>query len=140
MAIRFSEKAVRAMGRTASGVIGMRLGGGDEVVSFDVVDPNADLLVFTDAGFGKRTMLERFKRQGRGGKGIIAVKLTGTRGTVQGAAVVHPGHEVFLIGSDGNVTRQKVGEISRQGRAATGVRVMRLEPGTTLSAMSLAAE
>jgi DNA gyrase subunit A len=140
MAIRFSEKAVRAMGRTASGVIGMRLGAGDEVVSFDVVDPNADLLVFTDAGFGKRTMLERFKRQGRGGKGIIAVKLTGTRGTVQGAAVVHPGHEVFLIGSDGNVTRQKVGDISRQGRAATGVRVMRLEPGTTLSAMSLAAE
>jgi DNA gyrase subunit A len=140
MAIRFSEKAVRAMGRTASGVIGMRLGAGDEVVSFEVVDPNADLLMVTDAGFGKRTMLERFKRQGRGGKGIIAIKLTGTRGSVQGAAVVHPGHEVFLIASDGQVTRIKVGDISRQGRAATGVRAMRLEPGTTLAEMSLAAE
>jgi DNA gyrase subunit A len=140
MAIRFSEKVVRAMGRTAGGVIGMRLTTGDEVVSFGVADPNADLLMVTDAGFGKRTMLERFKRQGRGGKGLIAVKLTGTRGSVQGAAVVHPGHEVFLIASDGQVTRIKVGDISRQGRAATGVRVMRLEPGTTLAAMSPVAE
>ena len=136
MAIRFSEKAVRPMGRTASGVIGMRLGTGDEVISFDVADPNADLLMVTDAGFGKRTMLERFKKQGRGGKGLIAVKLTGKRGTVQGAAVVHPGHEVFLIASDGQVTRIKTGDISRQGRAATGVRVMRLDPGTMLAAIA----
>lgn len=140
MAIRFDEVKVRPMGRKASGVIGMRLGAGDEVVSFDVVDPNAELLIVTDAGYGKRTILERFKVQGRGGKGLKAVKLTSVRGSVQGARVVREGHEVFLIASDGQVIRTKVKDISRQGRAATGVRVMRVGPGTTLAAMALVTE
>lgn len=136
MAICFKESDVRPMGRTAGGVIGMKLGSEDEVVSFDVVDPNGDLLVVTDAGFGKRTLLERFPRQRRGGKGVKALKLTGKRGSIQGAGVVRVGHEVFLIASDGQVIRITVRDISRQGRDTTGVRVMRLDPGTTVAAMA----
>ena len=72
MTIRFSETDVRAMGRAAAGVRGMRLRAGDEVVSCDVARDDADLLIVTDAGYGKRTKLEQFNRQGRGGQGVRA--------------------------------------------------------------------
>lgn len=136
LAIRFAESDVRPMGRTAGGVRGMRLSAGDEVVSFDVVDPNGELLLVTDAGYGKRTLLEKFRIQRRGGRGVKAAKLTGKRGSVQGAGVVRVGHEVLLIASDGQVIRIVVKDISRQGRDTTGVRVMRLETGTTVAAMA----
>jgi len=136
MSICFKETDVRPMGRTAGGVIGMKLRADDEVVSFDVVDPNGELLIITDAGYGKRTLLERYPRQRRGGKGVKTAKLTGKRGSIQGAGVVRVGHEVFLIASDGQVIRMTVKDISRQGRDTTGVRVMRMDPGTTVAAMA----
>ncbi|HVE76955.1 MAG TPA: DNA gyrase subunit A [Actinomycetota bacterium] len=135
MAICFKETDVRPMGRTAGGVIGMRLPN-DELVSFDVVDPNAELLIITDAGYGKRTLLTKYPRQRRGGKGVKTAKLTSRRGTVQGAGVVRLGHEVFLIASDGQVIKMTVKDISRQGRDTTGVRVMRMEPGVSVAAMA----
>jgi DNA gyrase subunit A len=135
-AIRFSEQAARPMGRTATGVIGIRLDPDDEVVGCDVVSEDAELLVVTEAGFGKRTKLPQFPRKGRGGKGVIAMKVTKTRGQLVGAHVVRQGDEVFLISNDGVVIRMSVDTISRQGRPATGVRVMNLASGAKVSALA----
>jgi DNA gyrase subunit A len=136
-AIRFSENAVRPMGRTATGVIGIRLDSDDEVVSCDVIsDDAAELLIVTEFGYGKRTKLAAFPRKGRGGKGVIAAKLTRARGPMIGARVVQPDDEVFLISDDGDVIRMRVGSISRQGRPATGVRVMNLAAGAHVSALA----
>ncbi len=137
MAITFPETDVRPMGRTATGVAGMRVGGNDEVVAFDVVDPNGQLLVVTDAGFGKRTMLSQYPRQRRGGKGVKTAQLTSRRGAIRGAAVVFPGHELFLISSAGDVIRIKSGDISQMGRSTQGVRVMRIGSGAQVSAMAM---
>ena len=132
----FNESEVRPMGRDASGVMGIRLGAEDEVVAFDVVDQNGELLIVTDAGFGKRTLLTHYPRHHRGGKGVKTAKLTGRRGTIEGAAVVREGHEVFLISSAGDVIRVAAKDISRMGRDTQGVRVMRLGSGVTVSAMA----
>lgn len=136
-AVRFSERGVRAMGRTATGVIGIRLDPDDEVVSCDVIGSNqGDLLIVTEFGFGKRTKLSAYPRKGRGGKGIVAAKMTKARGRIAGAAVVREGAEVFLISDDGVVIRVATKEISRQGRPATGVRVMNLAAGARVSALA----
>ena len=136
-AIRFSEDKVRPMGRTATGVIGIRLDDDDEVVACDIInDDAAELLVVTEFGYGKRTKLGDFPRKGRGGKGVIAAKLTKPRGPLVGASVVRPGDEVFLISDDGVVIRMAVNTISRQGRPATGVRVMNLAAGNSISAVA----
>jgi DNA gyrase subunit A len=137
-AIRFSEKHARPMGRTATGVIGIRLDEDDEVVTSDIVrDDNYELLVVTEYGYGKRTRLAQFPRKGRGGKGVIAAKLTRTRGPIVGASVVATDDEIFLISDGGVVIRIGVKNISRQGRPATGVRVMNLSEGTRVSAVAL---
>ncbi|MBA2273141.1 MAG: DNA gyrase subunit A [Actinobacteria bacterium] len=135
-AIRFSESTVRPMGRTATGVIGVRLDDDDEVVSCCVVDEGDEILLVTELGYGKRMKLSSFPRKGRGGKGVIAAKTTRSRGTVVGACQVDPDDEVFIISSDGVAIRMRAGSISRQGRPATGVRVMNLDEGTRLSAVA----
>ncbi|CAN5686700.1 DNA gyrase subunit A [soil metagenome] len=140
-AIRFNERNVRPMGRTATGVIGIRLDEDAEVVAADMVrDEGDDLLIITEFGFGKRTKLQHFPRKGRGGKGVIAAKLTKPRGDVVGAIVVKAGDEVFVISDDGVATRQRVDGISRQGRPTTGVRVMQLGDGAKISALAPVAE
>ncbi|MDQ3766274.1 MAG: DNA gyrase subunit A [Actinomycetota bacterium] len=135
-AIRFSESAVRPMGRTATGVIGVRLDDDDEVVSCCVVDEGDEILLVTELGYGKRMKLASFPKKGRGGKGVIAAKTTRSRGVVVGACQVDPDDEVFVISSDGVAIRMRAGSISRQGRPATGVRVMSLDEGTRLSAVA----
>ncbi|MGH2729927.1 MAG: DNA gyrase subunit A [Actinomycetota bacterium] len=138
-AIRFKEDNVRPMGRTATGVIGIRLADDDEVVTCDVVDARdtrGELLVVTEFGYGKRTKLVDFPRKGRGGKGVIAAKLTKPRGEIVGANVVQPEDEVFLISDDGVVIRMVLTTISRQGRPATGVRVMNVAAGARVSAVA----
>jgi len=140
-AIRFTERNVRPMGRTATGVIGIRLDEDDEVVAADMVRNEADdLLILTEFGYGKRTKLQHFPRKGRGGKGVIAAKLTKPRGQIVGAIVVTAGDEVFVISDDGVATRQRVDGISRQGRPTTGVRVMQLGDGAKISAIAPVAE
>jgi len=140
-AIRFTERNVRPMGRTATGVIGIRLDADDEVVAADMVrNEGDDLLIITEFGFGKRTKLAHFPRKGRGGKGVIAAKLTKPRGQVIGAIVVTTGDEVFVISDDGVATRQRVDGISRQGRPTTGVRIMQLGDGAKISALAPVAE
>ncbi|HEX2049004.1 MAG TPA: DNA gyrase subunit A [Actinomycetota bacterium] len=136
-AIRFPERAVRPMGRAATGVIGIRLDDDDEVVACDVVDDDTgELLVVMQGGYGKRTKLSQFPRKGRGGKGVIAAKLTRVRGPIVGANVVRQGDEVFLISGDGVVIRMAVAGISRQGRPATGVRLMSLSEGAVVSSVA----
>jgi DNA gyrase subunit A len=135
-AIVFTEAEVRPMGRDAQGVMGMKFKADDWLEAFDVVDPDAEVLVVTDAGYGKRTLLNKYPRHHRGGQGVKTVELTPRRGFVAGAAVVKPENEMFLIASDGQVIRIACRDISRQGRATTGVRVMRLESGQELVAMA----
>ena len=136
-AIRFNEDRVRPMGRTATGVIGIRLDDDDEVVSAEVVsDDNVDMLIVTEFGYGKRTKLGQFPRKGRGGKGVIAAKITKPRGPIVGAHAVRPGDQVFLISDNGVVIRTAVDGISRQGRPATGVKLMDLSGGGRVSAVA----
>jgi len=134
--IRFSEDDVRPMGRAAAGVRGMKMRAGDEVVSLDTCRDDTAILVVTDAGYGKRTQLEHFNRQGRGGQGVRAIKLTAKKGYVVAAFMVRLDDEIFVIASGGIVIRTSVREISSQGRDATGVRVMNLEPGQQVAAVA----
>ncbi len=135
--IRFSEEDVRPMGRDTQGVHGIKLREGDEVVGAARCDEGDDILLLTSAGYGKRTKMSAFKRQRRGGMGVTAMKLTRVRGRLTAVRAVSRGDEIFITSSDGIVIRQSVDEISRQGRTATGVKVMNLEKGAELSALAL---
>ncbi len=132
--IRFPQEEVRAMGRAAEGVRGIKLREGDEVVSAACAAPGGDVLLLTSGGYGKRTRMDDFPRQRRGGMGVKAMKLTRSRGTLVAAVDVGQDDEVFITSSDGIVIRETVREISRQRRDSTGVRVINLEPGAELSA------
>src|SRR6266545_2019364 len=126
MAVRFRESGVRPMGRQTSGVTAMKLRGDDEVLAMEVVRPNADLLVVTDAGFGKRTPLEQYPLKGRGGKGVLTVRIVERRGYLAGALAVQEEDDIFLITDNGQIIRTRVKEVRRAGRATQGVRIMRL--------------
>jgi DNA gyrase subunit A len=137
IAIRFSEKQVRPMGRAAAGVRAIRLRRGDEVVGMQVVRPKADLLVATTKGYGKRTPLEEYRRQSRGGKGLLTLKVTDKNGPLADMKVVDAEDEVLLISDAGQMIRQAVAPIRRTGRSAQGVRLMRLEPGDEVAALAV---
>jgi DNA gyrase subunit A len=136
MTIRFSEDEVRPMGRAAAGVRGMKLRSGDEVVSCDVARDDVAILMLTDAGYGKRTQLDRFNRQGRGGQGVIGIRLTGKKGFVVAAFMVGLDDEIVAVSSGGVTIRMPVREISSQGRDATGVRVMNLDNGQVVASVA----
>jgi DNA gyrase subunit A len=136
MNIRFSEEDVRPMGRAAAGVRGMKLRADDELVSCDVARDGVSILIMTDSGFGKRTELERFNQQGRGGQGVIGMKLTAQRGYVVAAFMVGEDDEIVAISSGGVTIRMPAREISSQGRDATGVRIMSLDPGTVVASVA----
>jgi DNA gyrase subunit A len=136
MTIRFSEQDVRAMGRDAAGVRGVRLKAGDQVVSCDIARDEADILLVTDAGYGKRTKVERFNRQARGGQGVRGIRLTAKRGRVVAAFMAGLEDEILLISTSGVVIRTAVREIASQGRDATGVRVMNLDGGDAVAAVA----
>lgn len=135
-AARFACGEVRPMGRTARGVAGMRLGPGDEVLGMAVVEEGAELLTVSEQGLGKRTPLEEFTSHHRGSIGIKAQQLGPRSGLLAGARVVFPDDEVMLITAQGTLIRQKVEGISRQGRSAMGVRLMRPEAGDTVVALA----
>jgi DNA gyrase subunit A len=138
MTVRFAQDDVRAMGRSAAGVRGMKLkaGADDEVVSCDVARDEATILLVTDAGYGKRTKLEHFTRKNRGIQGVKGIKLTAKRGRVVAAFMVTLEDEIFVIASGGTVIRMFVRDISSQGRDATGVRVMNLDEGQSVAAVA----
>ena len=122
------------MGRSAAGVRGMKLKGDDEVVSVAVAREDAALLMVTDAGYGKRTQLDKFNVQGRGGQGVRGIKLTANKGEVVGALMVGIDDGIFVVASGGVVIRVATKEISSQGRTATGVRIMSLDDGQSVAA------
>jgi DNA gyrase subunit A len=134
--IRFTEEDVRPMGRAAAGVRGMKLKANDEVVSCDVAKDDSAILIVTEAGYGKRTQIDKFNRQGRGGQGVIGIKLTGKKGRVAAAFMVGIEDEIVAISSGGVTIRMPVKEISSQGRDATGVRVMSLDEGQTVASVA----
>jgi DNA gyrase subunit A len=134
--IRFSEDDVRPMGRAASGVRGMKLRAGDEVVSCDVVREESDLLIVTEGGFGKRTATDQFPRQGRGGQGVRGIRTTSSKGEVVAARMVGDDAELLVVSSAGVLIRTSVREISRQGRDATGVRIMNLGADELVAAVA----
>ena len=137
MTIRFNEGDVRAMGRSAAGVRGMKLKSTDDaVVSCDVARDDTAILIMTEAGFGKRTQLDKFNTQGRGGQGVRGIKLTGKKGVVAAAFMVGIEDEIVAVSSGGVTIRMEVREISSQGRDATGVRVMNLDDGQTVASVA----
>ncbi len=141
MGIRFSEKDVRAMGRDTTGVIGITLKkGNDEVVEMDVVNEKAHLLSVTELGYGKRSEVTEYRHQGRGGSGVINVKVTERNGPVVGIKSVTDADQLLLISQSGMLIRIKVKDIRETGRAAQGVRVIQLEPGDRLVAVAKLAE
>jgi len=136
MTIRFSEDDVRPMGRSAAGVRGMKMKADDEVVSVGVARADSTILMITEAGYGKRTKLEQYSRQGRGGQGVIGIKLTGRKGQVVAAFMVGLEDEIVAVSSGGVTIRMAVKQISSQGRSATGVRVMNLDDGQTVASVA----
>ncbi|MEM9513595.1 MAG: DNA gyrase subunit A [Actinomycetota bacterium] len=137
MTIRFHENDVRAMGRTAGGVRGMKLKSGDDrVVSVDVARDDTAILIMTEGGFGKRTQLDRFNTQGRGGQGVRGIKLTGKKGTVVAAFMVGLDDEIVAVSNNGITIRLSVRDISSQGRDATGVRVMNMDDGDAVGSVA----
>jgi DNA gyrase subunit A len=124
------------MGRAAAGVRGMKLKAGDEMVSCDVARDDVAILLVTDGGYGKRTQLDKFNVQGRGGQGVIGIRLTGRKGFVVAAFMVGLDDEVVAVSSGGVMIRMPVRDISSQGRDATGVRVMSLDDGQSLASVA----
>jgi DNA gyrase subunit A len=134
--IRFSENEVRPMGRQAAGVRGMRLKAGDEVVSVDAGRGDDALLIVSDAGYAKRTQIAQFPRKGRGGQGVIGLKITNKKGRIVAAFMVGLEDEIVAVASNGVTIRTEVRQISSQGRAATGVRLMNLDDGAVVASVA----
>jgi DNA gyrase subunit A len=127
MAIRFAESDVRPMGRTAYGVRGITLRDGDEVVAMEVVRQGGTLLTVTENGYGKRTEIDEYRLQSRGGLGIINIQTSDRNGRVVGVAYVVSGDELMLISHQGMVIRMSTDDIRVIGRATQGVRLIETE-------------
>ena len=137
MTIRFSEADVRAMGRAAAGVRGMKLKNAeDAVVSCDVARDDSVMLFVSASGHGKRTKLDKFNRQGRGGQGVRGMKITASRVGIVAAFMVDPTDEILVFSSAGNIIRTGVMDISSQGRDATGVKVAALRDKESVVAVA----
>ncbi|HAQ55225.1 MAG TPA: DNA gyrase subunit A, partial [Anaerovibrio sp.] len=136
MAIAFEEDQVRVMGRVARGVKGIRLTPGDEVVAMDSLKEDADVLTITECGLGKRTTIDQYTVQHRGGKGLINLKVTEKTGKVIGMAVVQEDHELLLITEGGVVLRTSISGISQIGRNTQGVIIMKPSEGDKVSSMA----
>ena len=140
-AAHFSEKQIRAMGRDTSGVKGMNVSRGDNwVLAMDIARPDAELLVVTENGFGKRTLVSEYALKGRGVMGVQTIRLTEARGGLAGALIVREHQELVFISAQGMVQRTGVKGISQQGRATQGVTVMNLREDDQVSAIALVAE
>lgn len=136
--ICFNENDVRSMGRAATGVRAIKLEDDDEVVSMNLVQPGEELLVVTEKGFGKRTSVEEYKVQARGGKGMLTYDKSKFKktGELIGATVVEDDDEVMLINSDGIIIRISAGEVSKLGRATQGVKIMRVKKDENIISMT----
>ena len=144
-ASRFSEKAVRPMGRDTTGVRGMNVAGKigrepNRVLAMDVARDESELFVVTVNGYGKRTAVADYPVKGRGTKGVLTIKLVEKKGGLAGALIVREHQDLLFISQNGMVQRTKAGGISKMGRATQGVRVMNMKEDDTVSAVALVVE
>lgn len=131
--IRFKEDEVRAMGRQAAGVIGIRLKGKDSVVGMEVICDDSDILFATEHGYGKKVSIEDFRVAHRGGVGVRTIPTTGRNGKVIGLAIVNPQSNIMMIDQVGKIIRLPASEIRSMGRQAKGVRLIKLDKDQILS-------
>jgi DNA gyrase subunit A len=138
-ALRFDENTVRAMGRTAQGVIGIRMRGEDKVTGMEVVEPQADLLVITTGGIGKRTPLDQYNRKGRGTMGVKTIDTNAIPqiGKIAAARVVSPEDDLSIISTNGQMLRTSVGNVKQAGRPTRGVIVINLDPGDSVASIAI---
>ena len=142
MCITFDEKDVRPMGRVSQGVIGIRLDDDDFVIGMESIiqGSKATLLAITENGFGKRTELDEYRVQTRGGKGVITYKVTPKTGNLVGIRIASDDEDVMLITDTGTIIRLKVSDISVLGRSTQGVTLMRTNEGKVVSIETISAE
>ncbi len=133
MCIRFNEKDVRPMGRTASGVRGMNLDPDDEIVGMQKQSQGETLLMVTENGYGKRTKLDSFKLQRRGGKGLICFKTSDKTGDLMGIKAVNDDHEIMMITTGGVLIQIRMADVNVYSRYASGVRLIRLDKGVKVA-------
>jgi len=140
--IRFpaDDESLRPMGRATSGVIGMRFHTADELLAMEVVSAGTDVLVATDGGYAKRTKIEEYPVQGRGGKGVLTAKIVAKRGQLVGALIVKSEDELYAITSNGGVIRTTAREVRQAQRQTMGVRLIDLPVGVTVVAVARNAE
>ncbi|MDG6349071.1 DNA gyrase subunit A [Luteimonas sp. 8-5] len=134
-AVRFAGETVRPMGRTATGVRGMKLAEGEEVRSLIVISGDGDILTASENGYGKRTPVAEYPRKGRGTQGVIALQTTARNGKLVGAIQLSDRHEVLLISDGGTLVRTRASEIAQVGRNTQGVTLIRLGEGESLQAI-----
>jgi DNA gyrase subunit A len=141
-AIRFNanDESLRPMGRATSGVIGMRFNNGDELLGMYVVRDGGDVLVATGGGYAKRTPVDAYPVQGRGGRGVVTAKIVEARGELVGALMVDADDEIFAITSAGGVIRTRASEVKQSGRQTMGVRLMNLAAGDSVVGLARNAE
>ena len=139
MSITFSEQDVRPMGRTAQGVIGIKLGEDDKVIGMEsiIAGTNATLLAITEHGFGKRTDLDEYRVQNRGGRGVITYKVTQKTGKLVGIRVTDDSNDVMMITDTGTIIRISVKDVSVLGRSTQGVTLMRTNDGGKVVSIEL---
>lgn len=133
MCIRFKETDVRTTGRTSMGVIGMNLGDGDEIVGMQLDHQGDSLLIVSENGMGKRTYLNEFTVQKRGGKGVKCYKITEKTGDVIGVKAVNDDHEIMMITTGGVIIQIRMEDISTLGRITSGVKLINLDSGVTVA-------
>lgn len=131
-AVRFAEENVRAMGRTARGVRGIKLADGQQVVSLIIPEEGGTLLTASEKGYGKRTDISEFPTKGRGTQGVIGMVVNDRNGKLVGAVQVHEGHEIMLISDQGTLVRTRVSEVSTLGRNTQGVTLIKVQEGERL--------
>ena len=133
MCIRFKETDVRAPGRSSMGVIGMNLDDGDEIIGMQLDHQGDSLLIVSENGMGKRTYLDEFTVQKRGGKGVKCYKITEKTGYVVGVKAVDDDHEIMMITTAGTIIQLRVAEISKLGRITSGVKLINLDDGVKVA-------
>jgi DNA gyrase subunit A len=137
MSIRFHETDVRAMGRTATGVTGMRFKNkGDYIVGAAVADPNEQVLTVSEQGYGKRSEVDDYRMQSRGGTGVMTLKVTEKTGELVSLEIVKPEDELMIITGKGVIIRQGIDDIRETGRVAQGVKLIRLGEGDRVAAVA----
>ena len=133
MCIRFKETDVRATGRSSMGVIGMNLASGDEIVGMQLDHQGDSLFIVSENGLGKRTYLEEFTVQKRGGKGVKCYKITEKTGDVVGVKAVNDDHEIMMITTEGIIIQISMEDVNTLGRITSGVKVMNLDEGVRIA-------